>query len=88
MHRGDLRVEDVDAFEEERPLFRKENWESLVRSDHQLIGLDLSEVRIDREIERDVRRNAEFSRQPRIEFYWFVNEAARILHARVYLIGR
>src|SRR5881398_3534353 len=68
MHRSNLRVEDVDTLEEERPLFGEENWEPLVCGDDQLIGLDLSKVRIDGEIERDIRSNAELPRQPRIEF--------------------
>ena len=62
MHRSNLRGEDIYALKEERPLFGEENWESLVSRDYQLIGLDLSKVGIDREIECDVRRDAEFSR--------------------------
>ena len=87
MHRSNLRVEDVDALEEERPLFGEENWEPLVCGDDQLIGLDLSKVRIDGEVERDIRSDAELPRQPWIEFHWFVNEAPRIFHSGSYLIG-
>jgi hypothetical protein len=32
-HRGDLRVEDVDAFEKERSLLFEEDRKALVRSD-------------------------------------------------------
>ena len=37
VHGRDLRVEDVDAFEEERSLLCKEDREALVRSDDQLV---------------------------------------------------
>src|SRR6266576_3021146 len=37
----DLRLKNVDAFEKEGPLLRKEDWKALVGRDYQLIRLDL-----------------------------------------------
>ena len=53
VNRRDRCLENVDAFEEERTLLGKEDRKSLVRSDHELIGLNLREIRIDCQVERD-----------------------------------
>src|SRR5258707_264848 len=52
------RSEDVDALEEERPLLGKEELEGAEVEEH-LIGLDLAEVGIEREVERERRRQPE-----------------------------
>src|SRR5439155_1847571 len=61
-------VEDVDALEEEGPLLFEEDRKPRVRRDDGLVGLDLREVRIHGEIQRDRRRKAVLCSHPEIEF--------------------
>src|SRR5205085_7181664 len=69
------RLKEVYAFEEERALFGEEDREALVGRDHWLIGFDLREVRVDREVERHVRGEAELDAQAGIGFERLVDEA-------------
>ncbi len=75
---GYLRVKDVFAFQEERPLLFKENGKALIGGDYQLIRLDLGKVRIDGKVQHDVRCDRVLAGQTRIEFYRVVDKAARI----------
>ena len=64
VYRGDRRLENVYAFKKERPLFRKENRKTLVGGNYELICLDLSEVRIDRQVERSAELGVNFAVRP------------------------
>src|SRR5213593_2875971 len=55
VHRGDLRVKDVDTFKEERPFLREEDRKALVRRDYKLIRFDLCEVGIQSKVQGHVR---------------------------------
>jgi hypothetical protein len=61
VNRGDRCLKNVDAFEKERTLLRKEDRETLVGCDDKLIGFDLCKVGIDREIYCDCRTRNEVS---------------------------
>ncbi len=78
VHGGNRRSKDVDAFKEERSFFGKEDGKSLVRSDHELIGFNLSEIGIDRKVDGDGRTRNELRGQAGIEPDRFVNDAAGI----------
>src|SRR6478672_8851138 len=78
MNRGNLRIENVDAFKKERTLFRKENREALVRSNYQLVGFDLRKIRIEGEIQRDVWRDCVFAGQARIKLDRIVDHTTGI----------
>ena len=81
MNSRDWCLEDVDAFEKERPLLRKENRETLVRSNDKLIRFDLGEVRIDCEIYSDGRTRNELRSHTEIETDWFIDDATLIVDA-------
>ena len=54
------RIESVFPFKKEWPLFVKEDRKSLIRRYNRCVCLDLREIRIDRRIERYVRRDRVF----------------------------
>src|SRR5262245_66546505 len=56
-------VEQTEPFHEERTLFVKKHREALIHLNLKRVALNLTEVRIDRAVECDVRRDAEFSAQ-------------------------
>ena len=82
MYGGNRRVEDIDAFEEERALLGKEDGEALVRRDDELVCFDLRKVRIDGEVEGDVRRDCVLTGQSGIELDGIIHHAPWIEHAR------
>ena len=59
---ADRRLKNLDAFEKERSFLWEEDRKPLVGRNHQLIRLDLREVRIDREVEGDSWRQRVFAR--------------------------
>src|SRR6185437_2562268 len=73
----------IDAFEKEWPLFLKEDWEALVGGDDGRVGLNLSEIRIDREVKGRVCVQCVLRRQSQIEFDRFVDHAARVIRNEI-----
>src|SRR5262249_40499446 len=72
------RLKKIAALEKEGPLLFEKDREALVGRDHGLVGFDLGEIRIDRGVERDGRRQAELRRQAGIELHGLIDQAARI----------
>jgi len=65
--RADGRLEQVGAFEEERPLLREEQREPLVGRDLGLVRLQLREVGVRRNVDRHARRHGQSSRRAQAE---------------------
>src|SRR6266480_5913312 len=80
VHGSDLRSKNIDAFKKEWTLLFKENREALIGSDHQLVRLNLREVGINSEVERNLRRQTVLSRQARIKLDWFVDKPSARRH--------
>src|SRR5262245_28017732 len=78
MNSRDLCIKDIDSFEEERPLLRKEDRKALVRRHNQLIRLYLCEIGVDREVESDSRRERVFACQSDIKVNRFVYKSTWI----------
>jgi hypothetical protein len=75
---GDLRAEDVDAFEKEWSLLFEEDRKTLVRRHYQLVRLDLGEIGIKREVERDCRSKRVLAGQTELEIDGLVYKAPGI----------
>src|SRR5262249_32743812 len=67
MHGRNLRIENVDAFEEERTLFWKEDRKALVRRNDKLVGFNLRKVGIEREIQGHIWSDRVLAGQARIK---------------------
>ncbi len=78
VHGRDSRLENVDAFKEERTLFRKEDRKPLIGGDDKLISFDLREVGIDRQIESYSRTGNELERETRVETKVVVHDPAGV----------
>ena len=61
------RLKDVDSLQKKWTLLFKEDRKALIGGDHSLIRFDLSEIGIDREVERNRRRQAVFCRDAQIK---------------------
>src|SRR6185369_332368 len=80
MNRGDRRLKDIDAFEEERTLLRKEDRKTLVCCYDELIRFHLREIRIDREVDCYPRAGDELRCQSEIESDRLIHHAALIVY--------
>src|SRR5215218_8230122 len=76
-------LENVDALEKERPLFFKEDWETLICRDDCFVSFNLCKVGIHRKVEGHLRANSILHGQARIKLNRCVNEASEIDERRV-----
>jgi hypothetical protein len=77
VHGLERALEEIDALQEERALLLEEERETLVRGHHGRVRLHLREVRVERHVQRGVRREAQLRRQPGIHVEGAVHEALR-----------
>src|SRR6185369_7461253 len=82
MNRGDRRLKDIDAFEEERTLLRKEDRKTLVCCYDELICFHLREIRIDREVDCYPRAGDELRCQSEIESDRLIHHTTLIVNTR------
>ena len=78
MHHLKRRLKDVYAFKKEWPFLFEKDRKALIGRHHSLIGLDLSEIRIERGIERYSRRQVELHRQAGIKLHRLIYYASRV----------
>ena len=87
--RLDGRVEQVDAFQKERPLLGIEECESRVHGELRDVGFDLGEVGVDRPVDREACARRPLHVDPGVELRGLVHEAGRRVgrvagHARLF----
>ena len=83
MHGLNRRLKNIDAFQKERPLLFKENWETLISGDNGLVGFHLSKIGIHRQVKSHSRRQAVLCRDAQFELKRLVKKSARIQAQRI-----
>src|SRR5262245_27245230 len=83
MHDLKRRLKNISAFQEKRPLLRKEDRESFVGGQNRCVGFNLREVGVGGKVERNIRSYPEFDGDSGIGLQRFVYKAAWILQRRV-----